>query len=94
MALLPAPVLQREVRGGTLAAVPLKDVRFVRPLGILHRRSPKPSPAAQRFIELLRQPDEPISEDQPVSGVFAAGHKSPASPSKSNGKLASRGNGK
>ena len=94
VALLPAPVLQREVRAGTLAAVPLKDARFVRPLGILHRRNPRPSPAAQKFIELLRQPDEPISEDQPVSGVFAAGHKSPASPSKSNGKLASRGNGK
>jgi DNA-binding transcriptional LysR family regulator len=94
VALLPAPVLQREVRGGTLAAVPLRDVRFVRPLGILHRRSPKPSPAALRFIELLRQPDEPISEDQPVPGVFAAGHKSPAAPSKTNGKLASRGHGK
>ena len=61
---------------------------------ILHRRSPKPSPAAQRFIELLRQPDEPISEDQPVSGLYAAGHKAPPAPSKPNGKLASRGNGK
>ena len=94
VALLPAPVLQREVRAGTLAAVPLQDVRFVRPLGILHRRSPKPSPTALRFIELLRQPDEPNSEDQPVSGLYAAGHKTPAHPSKSNGKLASRGNGK
>jgi len=94
VALLPAPALQREVRAGTLAAVPLTDARFVRPLGILHRRSPKPSPPAQRFIELLRQPDEPISEDQPVSGLYAAGHKSPAGPPKSNGKLASRGNGK
>jgi len=94
VALLPAPALEREVRAGTLAAVPLTDARLVRPLGILHRRSPKPSPAAQRFIELLRQPDEPISEDQPVSGVYAAGHKSPAGPPKSNGKLASRGNGK
>jgi len=94
VALLPAPVLQREVRAGTLAAVPLKDARFVRPLGILHRRSPKPSPTALRFIELLRQPDEPNSEDQPVSGLYAAGHKSPALPSRQNGKLASRGNGK
>src|SRR5579862_5454446 len=94
VALLPAPVLQREVRGGTLAAVPISDARFVRPLGILHRRNPKPSPTAQRFIELLRQPDEPNSEDQPVSGVYAAGTKSPASPSKPNGKLASRGNGR
>ena len=79
---------------GTLAAVPLKGVRFVRPLGILHRRAPKPSPTAQRFIELLRQPDDPISEDQPVSGLFAAGNKSTPPHLKSNGKLASRGNGK
>jgi DNA-binding transcriptional LysR family regulator len=94
VALLPAPVIQREVRAGTLSAVPLKDVRFVRPLGILHRRVPKPSPTSQRFIELLRQPDEPNSEDQPVSGLYAAGNKAPPAPSRSNGKLASRGNGK
>ena len=87
VALLPLPALQREVRAGTIAAIPLQDARFTRPLGILHRRSPKPSPTAQRFIELLRQPDDPISEDQPVSGLYAAGHKTP-------GKLASRGNGK
>ena len=48
----------------------------------------------QRFIELLRQPDEPNSEDQPVSGLYAAGHKAPPALSRSNGKLASRGNGK
>jgi DNA-binding transcriptional LysR family regulator len=87
VALLPLPALQREVRAGTVAAIPLQDARFTRPLGILHRRSPTPSPTAQRFIELLRQPDDPISEDQPVSGLYAAGHKTP-------GKLASRGNGK
>jgi DNA-binding transcriptional LysR family regulator len=57
VALLPLPVLQREIRAGLLAAVPLSDARFVRPLGILHRRHPKPSPPAWRFIDLLRQPD-------------------------------------
>ena len=93
VALLPAPAVQREIRGGTLAAVALRDARLVRPLGILHRRTPKPSPTAQQFIELLRQPDEPNSEDQPASGLYAAGHKTPAAPSKPNGKLASRGNG-
>lgn len=87
VALLPLPAIQREVRAGTIAAIPLEDARFYRPLGILHRRNPKPSPTAQRFIELLRQPDDPNSEDQPVSGLYAAGHKIPA-------KLASRGNGK
>jgi DNA-binding transcriptional LysR family regulator len=98
VALLPLPALAREVRAGTIAAVPLRDARFVRPLGILHRRNPNPSPTAQRFIELLRQPDDPISEDQPVSGLFAAGHKAPApsaeASAKTGPKLASRGNGK
>ena len=87
VALLPLPALERDLRSGTLSAVPLSDARLVRPLGILHRRNPKPGAAAQRFIELLTQPDEPMSEDQPVSGLFAAGHKAPPK------KLASRGNG-
>ncbi len=59
VALLPLPVLERELWGGSLAAVPLADVRFVRPLAILHRRSPLPGAVARRFMELLRQPEEP-----------------------------------
>ena len=58
VALLPLPALQREIQAGTLAAVPLTDARFVRPLGIIHRRSPKPSRMTQQWIELLQQPEE------------------------------------
>jgi DNA-binding transcriptional LysR family regulator len=54
VALLPEPTVRREVRAGTLAARPLAGCRFVRPLGIIHRRQHKPSPAAQGFIDLLR----------------------------------------
>ena len=67
VALLPLPALHREVRAGTLAAVPLSDARLVRPLGIIQRRNPKPSATAQRLIELLRQPDEPVLEDGHVA---------------------------
>jgi DNA-binding transcriptional LysR family regulator len=63
VALLPLPVLRREVEAGVLAAVPLEDARFVRPLGIIHRRSPAPGKAALRLIELLRQPDDAPSAD-------------------------------
>ena len=56
--LLPLPTVQREIDAGNLAAVRLADARMVRPLAIIHRRNPKPTPAAQRFIDLLRQPDD------------------------------------
>jgi DNA-binding transcriptional LysR family regulator len=59
VALLPRPTLEREIQAGTLRAVPLAGCRMVRPLGIIHRRVPPLGLAATRFIELLRQPDEP-----------------------------------
>ena len=73
VALLPLPALKREIESGTLAAVPLGDARLARPLGIIHRRNPRPSAPAQAFLELLTQPDDPASEDGPVAGVFAGG---------------------
>jgi DNA-binding transcriptional LysR family regulator len=59
VALLPAPALKRDVDAGVLAAVPLADAKLSRPLGVIHRRTPGPSRTATRFIELLRQPDDP-----------------------------------
>jgi DNA-binding transcriptional LysR family regulator len=56
VALLPEPTLRREVAAGSLAAVPLLGCRFVRPLGIIHRRQQTLSPSAVRFVELLRSP--------------------------------------
>jgi DNA-binding transcriptional LysR family regulator len=58
VALLPEPTVTREVEAGTLIALPLADAVFVRPLGIIYRRSPRLSLAAQRFLEVLRQPEE------------------------------------
>jgi len=58
VALLPEPTVAREVEAGTLIALPLADAVFVRPLGIIYRRSPRLSLAAQRFLEVLRQPEE------------------------------------
>jgi DNA-binding transcriptional LysR family regulator len=53
VALLPEPTLRQEVEAGLLVARPLADCRFVRPLAIISRRQNGPSPAAQRFIDLL-----------------------------------------
>jgi DNA-binding transcriptional LysR family regulator len=58
VALLPEPTVAREVEAGTLIALPLADAVFVRPLGIIYRRSPRLSLAAQRFLDVLRQPEE------------------------------------
>ncbi|HTU21044.1 MAG TPA: LysR family transcriptional regulator [Gemmataceae bacterium] len=53
VALLPEPTLRQEVQAGLLVARPLAGCRFVRPLAIIYRRKNGPSPAAQRFIDLL-----------------------------------------
>src|SRR5579884_2985228 len=53
VALLPEPTLRQEVEAGLLVARPLAGCRFVRPLAIIYRRQIRPSPAVQRFIDLL-----------------------------------------
>jgi DNA-binding transcriptional LysR family regulator len=63
VAILPRPTVEREVRSGTLVAVPLANARLTRPLAIIHRRTPVLSVAAARFVDLLRssetEPDRP-----------------------------------
>jgi len=57
VALLPEPMLRREVESGLLIAVPLADCQLVRPLGIIYRRHHQLTPAAQDFLKLLWEPD-------------------------------------
>jgi DNA-binding transcriptional LysR family regulator len=83
VALLPEPTLRREVQAGTLVAVPLAGCRFVRPLGVIHRRQPRPSPCAQRFVELLRA--ESLSANGDGSGAFAGGTRNNGSQKGRNG---------
>jgi DNA-binding transcriptional LysR family regulator len=52
--LLPEPTLTREVAAATLRAIPLSGGRWVRTLGIIHRRGKELGTAARRFIDLLR----------------------------------------
>jgi DNA-binding transcriptional LysR family regulator len=58
VALLPAPMLAREVEAGSLAGIPLRDCRFVRPLSVIYRRNQKLTPSASSFINLILQPEE------------------------------------
>jgi DNA-binding transcriptional LysR family regulator len=55
-ALLPEPTLWREVRNGSLVAVPLTGRRLLRPVGIILRRQARLNQAAAQFVDLLRQP--------------------------------------
>jgi DNA-binding transcriptional LysR family regulator len=54
VALLPEPTLRREVKSGSLVAVPLSGTRLLRPLGIILRRHHRLGASAQRFMEMLR----------------------------------------
>ena len=52
--ILPRHTVQKEVGVRTLAAVPLAMPELVRPIGIIHRKRKPLTPAASRFVELLR----------------------------------------
>jgi DNA-binding transcriptional LysR family regulator len=56
VSILPEPTVQREVEAGTLVALPLKDVSWHRPMGVIHRRHKTLSTAASKFKELLKAP--------------------------------------
>jgi len=54
VSILPEPTVLKEVQQGSLVAVPLALPDFVRPIGIIHRRRKRLTPAAKKFIELLK----------------------------------------
>ncbi|HEX8200402.1 MAG TPA: LysR substrate-binding domain-containing protein, partial [Isosphaeraceae bacterium] len=53
LAILPEPTLEREVKAGTLVAVPFGDQHLVRPLAIIHKGGAALGLPASRFLELL-----------------------------------------
>jgi DNA-binding transcriptional LysR family regulator len=87
VALLPEPTLRREVQAGTLVAIPLYGCRFVRPLGIIQRRSHVLSATAVRFMNLLRQPVEDAGAPQANGSTDGDKHRS------KNASRADRSNG-
>lgn len=54
VALLPRPTLENEIDLGTLAAVPLADDAFSRPVGIIHRKGRKLYANTEAFIDVLK----------------------------------------
>ena len=58
VSILPRPTVLKEIGVRTLAAVPLSLPGLVRPIGIIHRRSRRFTPAVARFVELLQKADD------------------------------------
>ena len=73
VALLPEPTLRHAVKARDLVAVPLADCTFTRPLGIIHRRRPRLSAAARRFLELLLERKTTSMHRNGEAGKFVAG---------------------
>jgi DNA-binding transcriptional LysR family regulator len=57
VAIVPLPAVQRELECGTLKVVRLADETVLRPLGIIHKKGRQLSPAAVKFIEILKRDD-------------------------------------
>ena len=55
VSILPEPTVRQDVSLGLLSAVPFNGTELVRPIGIIHRRRKKLTPAAVRFLELLQR---------------------------------------
>lgn len=69
IALLPISTVRREMEIGSLRMLRLEDVRWVRPLGIIHKRHNTLTSAVQRFLELLHEPPESFFRPKPVAPV-------------------------
>jgi DNA-binding transcriptional LysR family regulator len=57
LAILPRPTVLKEIGMRTIATLPLVFPGLVRPIGIIHRRGKRLTPAVARFIEQLRKSD-------------------------------------
>src|SRR5713101_1985133 len=55
ISIVPLASVQHELEHGTLRVVHLSDETLLRPLGIIHKRGRHLSPAAVKFIEVLRR---------------------------------------
>jgi DNA-binding transcriptional LysR family regulator len=58
ISILPRPTVLKELGIRALAAMPVSLPDLVRPIGIIHRRGKRMTPAVGRFVELLRKADD------------------------------------
>lgn len=60
ISILPARTMQAEIAQGRLVSIPLHAPELVRPVGIVHRKRKRFSPAVQSFLELLLEQPVPV----------------------------------
>ena len=60
VSILPRPTVRKEIGMRTLVALPLPLPGLVRPIGIIHRRGKRMTPAVTRFVEQLQKPGERV----------------------------------
>jgi len=60
VSILPRPTVLKEIGVKTLAGIPLSLPGLVRPIGIIHRRGRRFTPAVARFVELLQKADDGV----------------------------------
>jgi DNA-binding transcriptional LysR family regulator len=76
VALLPIDTVRREMDFGSLRAVSLTGVEWVRPLGIVHRRPNAFPTAVAKFVELLHENSQVVhkknGKSPPINGRRAA----------------------
>ncbi len=58
VSIVPLLSVQKEVQGGSLVQVHFTEKSFTRPLGVIVRSRQPLSPAARKFIELMRRPHQ------------------------------------
>ena len=56
VSIMPARIMEEEVRQGRLVPIPIAGLRLFRPLGIVHRRKKRFHRAGQAFLDLLQEP--------------------------------------
>ncbi|HMD47447.1 MAG TPA: LysR family transcriptional regulator substrate-binding protein, partial [Bryobacteraceae bacterium] len=56
VSIMPARIMEEEVRQGRLVPIPIAGFELFRPVGIVHRRKKRFHRAGQAFLELLQEP--------------------------------------
>ena len=79
LAILPGPTVRREVETGSLRALPITDVAWTRPLGIIHRKHRELPVAVRKFIELMQTATNGTGESpapaNPLNSTLSANPK-------------------
>ena len=72
---MPIPTVRREIEFGSLVAIELEEVDWVRRLDIVYRKTKPFTTAVSRFLELLHQNPQTFSssiEQKQLAGSVAA----------------------